>query len=75
MAGAGQNPPRRTAEASERCYQILSHYVEHAKSNTSVRFVTGRELPLLYESALARSLPRAKIAQHMAQRQTFQHRG
>ena len=26
-----KNPPRRTAEESERCYRILTRYVEHAK--------------------------------------------
>lgn len=66
-----KNPPRRTAEESERGYRILTRYVEHAKARAGVRFVTARELPLLYESALPRATDRAKIAQHMAERQTF----
>lgn len=66
-----KNPPRRTAEASERCYRILVRYVEHAKARAGVRFVTARELPLLYESAAARVTDRAQIARHMAERQTF----
>ena len=66
-----KNPPRRTTEESERCYRILTRYVEHAKSRAGVRFVTARELPLLYEGALVRGSDRAKIAQHMAARQTF----
>jgi hypothetical protein len=66
-----KNPPRRTAEDSERCYRILVRYVEHAKTLASVHFVTARELPLLYESALVHVTDRAQIARHMAERQTF----
>jgi len=66
-----KNPPRRTAEESERAYRILVRYVEHAKARSSVRFITARELPLLYESALVRGMDRAQIARHMAERQTF----
>ena len=66
-----KNPPRRTAEDSERCYRILVRYVEHAKTRASVRFVTARELPLLYQSALGRVTDRGRIARHMAERQTF----
>jgi glutathione S-transferase len=66
-----KNPPRRTAEESERCYRILVRYVEHAKARESVSFVTARQLPLLYESAAVRVSDRAQIARHMAERQTF----
>lgn len=66
-----KKPPRRTAEDSERCYRILARYVEHAKARAGVRFVTARELPLLYESAIVRAGDRAAIARHMAERQTF----
>jgi glutathione S-transferase len=66
-----KNPPRRTADESERCYRILTRYVEHAKARAGLRFVTARQLPLLYESDLPRVSDRAKIAQHMAERQTF----
>jgi len=66
-----KNPPRRTPEESERCYRILTRYVEHAKSRAGVHFVTARELPLLYESAVVRVSDRARISQHMAERQTF----
>jgi hypothetical protein len=66
-----KKPPRRTAEDSERCYRILVRYVEHAKARSGVRFVTARELPQLYESALGRASDRALIARHMAGRQTF----
>ena len=66
-----KNPPRRTAEESERCYRILAHYVEHAKARASVRFITARELPLLYQSAAVSGVDRAQVARHMAERQTF----
>jgi hypothetical protein len=72
-----ENPPRRTADESERCYRILRRYVEHAKSRGGVRFVTARELPLLYESQqpLVRgdrvADHRALIARHLAERETF----
>ncbi len=66
-----KNPPRRTAEASERCYRILVHYVEHAKTRPSVRFITARELPLFYQSAAVNGVDRAQVARHMAERQTF----
>jgi len=66
-----KNPPRRTAEESERCYRLLLRYVEHAKARASVRFITARDLPLLYESAAVKAVDRAQIARHMAERQTF----
>jgi len=66
-----KKPPRRTPEDSERCYRILNRYVEHAKSRPGVRFVTARELPLIYESALGRGGDRALIARHMAEHQNF----
>jgi hypothetical protein len=69
--GDWRKPPRRTPEESERCYRILARYVEHAKARPNVRFVTARELPLLYESALGRVADRNRIARHMAERQTF----
>jgi hypothetical protein len=66
-----KKPPRRTPEDSERCYRILTRYMEHAKARPGVRFATARELPLLYESALVHGGDRALIARHMAERQTF----
>lgn len=68
---AWRNPPRRTAEESERCYRILMRYVEHAKARATVRFVTARDLPMLYESPVGHAKDRARIARHMAERQTF----
>jgi len=66
-----KNPPRRSAEDSERRYRILARYVEHAKTRASVHFVTARELPMLYESSAVRAPNREQIARHMAGRQTF----
>lgn len=66
-----RNPPRRTAEETERCFRILIRYVEHAKSRAGVHFVTARELPLLYQSQAAGSADRASIARHLAERETF----
>jgi hypothetical protein len=66
-----KKPPRRTAAESERCYRILFGYVEHAKARPGVRFVTARELPLLYESRPGRAADRASIARHLAEHETF----
>ncbi|HUJ19984.1 MAG TPA: hypothetical protein VLX58_00625, partial [Bryobacteraceae bacterium] len=66
-----RNPPKRTAEDSERCYRILTRYVEHAKARPGVRFVTARELPALYQSQLTPLGNRTAIARHMAEHQTF----
>jgi hypothetical protein len=66
-----KKPPRRTPEDSERCYRILLRYVEHAKARAGVRFVTARDLPMLYEGPMGRVKDRAAIARHMAERQTF----
>ncbi len=71
-----KNPPRRTAEESERCYRILIRYVEHAKSRHGVRFVTARDLPLLYEGQQPnlrgdRAAARRAIARHLAEHETF----
>lgn len=67
-----QRPRPRTPDEVERCYRTLVRYVEHAKSVANVRFVTARELPLLYEGAVTSRPPdRQKIAEHLAARQTF----
>jgi hypothetical protein len=66
-----KKPPRRTMEESERCYRILTRYVEHAKSRSGVHFVTARELPLLYESQIVHTGDRTSIARHMVEHETF----
>src|SRR3989442_1661750 len=42
-----RSPRPRTPDETERCYRILTRFVEHAKSVPNVRFVTARELPQL----------------------------
>ena len=69
--GEWQRPHRRTPEDSERCFRILVRYVEHAKAVPGVRFVTARQLLQIYEGPLGRPVDRARIARHMAERQTF----
>ena len=66
-----KKPPRRTAEETERCFRILTRYVEHAKSRSDVRFVTARELPLLYQSQAVRAGDRASISRHLSEHETF----
>lgn len=66
-----RRPRRRTEADSERCFGILRSYVAHAKSVPGVRFVTARELLQLYGSPAAPRVDRARIAAHMAARQTF----
>ena len=63
-------PPLRTPEDIEKRYGILSQYVEHAKK-MGVQFITARELPQLYKSGYAGGADRAKLAAHLAARQTF----
>jgi len=64
-------PPRRSPEDAERRFRILMKYAEHAKARPGVRFITARELPLLYESSAVHVTDRAAIARHIAERQTF----
>ena len=64
-------PPRFSAEDAERRFQVLLRYVEHAKTKENLRFVTARDLPLLYRGGGFAGVARDKIAAHMAARQTF----
>ncbi|HWR53933.1 MAG TPA: hypothetical protein VN428_22670, partial [Bryobacteraceae bacterium] len=64
-------PRRRTPEDSERCYRILTAYVQHALKNPNVKFVTAKELLELYGSPIPHYPDRAVIQKHMAERQTF----
>jgi hypothetical protein len=66
-----KRPQRRTAAETERCYAILHAYVAHMKSVPGVRFVTAREALQLYGSPAPPRPDRARIAAHMAARQTF----
>ncbi len=66
-----QRPRRRTPEDAERCFGILHDYVTHAKTVPGVRFVTARELLQLYGGSAPPQLDRARMAAHLAARQTF----
>jgi len=66
-----QHPRRRTAADTERCYGILRAYVAHMKGVPGVRFVTAREALQLYAGSAPAPAGRARIAAHMAVRQTF----
>lgn len=68
---AWRHPRQRTAEDSARCFGILHDYVAHMKSLPGVQFVTARELLRLYSSAAAPRTDRARMAAHLAMRQTF----
>jgi hypothetical protein len=64
-------PPLRTHADSEKRFRIVLQYVEHAKSLEGVQFITARELPQLYRSAHVGAFDRARLAAHLASRQTF----
>ena len=66
-----QRPRLRTTADAERCFGILHDYVAHAKAVPGVRFVTARELLQLYGGAVPPHADRARMAAHMAARQTF----
>lgn len=70
-----KKPQLRAPEDSERCHQVLNRLVRHILANKQARFVTGQELIALYpenRTALhGGPVDRARIASHMADRQTF----
>ena len=66
-----QPPPKFSAADSERRYQVLLRYVEHARNKENLHFVTARELPSLYRGGGFGGVERSRIAAHMAARQTF----
>jgi hypothetical protein len=66
-----RRPRRRTEADSERCYAILRAYVTHMKSVPGVRFATAREMLQLYGSPVPSPQNRARIAEHLAAKQTF----
>jgi hypothetical protein len=75
----GANPPReqwkpphaRTKEDSERCYRVLQKFVEHMKSSPDVRFVTAKDLLVLYKRPLPGRVDHRKIAEHLRSGITF----
>lgn len=65
-------PKTRTKEDSERCFQILTRYVEHMKKTPDVQFVTASDFPRIYASQVSGKSPdRAAAARHISDRQTF----
>jgi hypothetical protein len=66
-----RHPHKRTEAESELCYRILRDYAAHMKSVPGVRFATAREMLQLYGSPAPPAVSRARIAEHMAARQTF----
>ena len=63
-------PNARTPEDAERCFRVLTRYVEHIKA-AGAKFVTARDLPQLYETGVAPGIERTRAAAHLAQRITF----
>jgi hypothetical protein len=66
-----RRPRRRTEADSERCYGILHAYVAHMQNVPGVRFATAREMLQLYGSPTPAPVSRARIAEHLAKKQTF----
>jgi len=60
-------PKRRSPEETERCYQILHSYVEHAKHTPGVRFVTAEDLLRLYSNPAKPHFSSATLARHFQQ--------
>jgi len=69
--GEWRLPPMRAQEDSEKRFRITLQYVEHARKMEGVKFITARELPQLYKSADVGAADRARLAAHLAMRQTF----
>ena len=69
--GEWRLPPMRAQEDSEKRFRIMLRYVEHARKVEGVQFITARELPQLYRSADVGAADRARLAAHLAMRQTF----
>ncbi len=64
-------PHRRTPEEAERCYRILTEYVQHAKSAPGVQFVTANDLLHIYASPMPPTIDRATLARHFQNGITF----
>jgi len=69
--GEWVKPRRRNIEDSERCYGVLRRFVQHMKQNPDVRFVTARELPVLYESPVSGAVNRTAVADHLKRQILF----
>jgi len=64
-------PRRRTSEDAERCFQILKRYVEHAKSQPGVQFVTANDLLRIYANPTPPIVDKRTLAQHFSKNITF----
>ncbi len=65
------SPKRRSKEEAERCFGILKAYVEHAKSNPSVQFVTATDLLRIYANPIPPAVDRLALARHFKRDITF----
>ncbi|MCZ2073588.1 MAG: hypothetical protein HUU41_12495 [Bryobacteraceae bacterium] len=66
-----KSPQRRSAEDSERCFNILKQYVEYARTRPEVQFLTARELRRIFDGLRPPALDRSIAARHMAEHITF----
>jgi hypothetical protein len=60
-------PNRRTKEDAERCFRILKAYVEHAKANPDVVFVTANDLLRIYANPAPPAVSKLQLAEHFKQ--------
>jgi hypothetical protein len=72
---AWKKPRARTKPDSERCYGVLSKFVEHMKSVPGVAFVTAAELHGLYANALPAPADQKLVATHLTKGITFLSKG
>jgi hypothetical protein len=75
----GANPPReqwkkphaRTKDDAERCYGVLTKFVEHMKTASDVQFSTAADLPQIYRDSLPSRADRKQLARHLIKEITF----
>ena len=64
-------PKRRTPDDAERCFRILTAYVQHAKTMPDVKFVTASDLLSIYANPLPPAVNKLRLARHFKQGITF----
>ncbi len=64
-------PHRRAAEDSERCYGVLRRFVQHMKTQADVHFVTAKDLPGIYKSAIPSTVDWKAVAQQLRKEIVF----
>ena len=57
-------PHRRSKDDAERCFRILTAYVEHAKTIPNVEFVTANDLLRIYANPMPPVVSRIELARH-----------